>query len=321
MKVRVADLAIHQQLLDPTVEVLGRAWHVKGRRRIWVSSGASSMFEKSLPGDAFVDLAAYLDRIDFRGSPVADRPTLDALQRHHLLAIPYENLDVQLGRPLTTDPAAAFDKLVTRRRGGWCYEMNGLLGRALGAIGFEVTRLTGAVMRQMMGEAGIGNHLVLRVDLEGGPVIADVGLGDGPFSPFALAEGPFSQRGLDFRLEPLAQGWWRLHNHALARPPSFDLHPERGDEALLTATCDALQTDPASLFVQTLVCQRFTPEGHVDLFGRVLRRTTPKGATERTLSSADELVAVLADVFDLDAPEAAGLWPRICARHEAVFSR
>ena len=115
-----------------------------------------------------MELSAYLDRIGFEGRPVPDRATLEAVQRLHLLAIPYENLDVQLGRPLTTSPAAAVDKLVTRRRGGWCYEMNGVLGWALAEIGFRVTRLTGAVMRSMAGDANIGNHLVLRVDLEDG---------------------------------------------------------------------------------------------------------------------------------------------------------
>ena len=94
-----------------------------------------------------MDLPAYLQRIQFRGEPRPDLATLKALHRQHLLHIPYENLDVQLGRPLDLDPAAAFDKLVRRRRGGWCYEMNGLLRWALETVGFEVLPMTGAIRR------------------------------------------------------------------------------------------------------------------------------------------------------------------------------
>ena len=149
-----------------------------------------------------MDLAAYFDRIGFTAEARPDLATLRALHRAHLLSIPYENLDVQLGRPLTIDPEAAFDKLVTRRSGGWCYEMNGLLGAALDEIGFKVTRMAGAVMREVRGDAAIGNHLVLRVDL-GEPWIADVGLGDGTLEPYRLRAGPMESGGYSFRLEAL----------------------------------------------------------------------------------------------------------------------
>jgi len=268
-----------------------------------------------------MDLAAYLDRIGFSGRPAVDRITLERIQRLHLLSIPYENLDVQLDRPRTTDPAGAFDKIVTGRRGGWCYEMNGLMGWALAEIGFPVRRLASGVMRSVAGEGAIGNHLVLRVDLDETPILADVGLGDGPFTPYPMVEGAFTDRGLDYRLERLEDGWWRLHNHSLARPPNFDLHLEHADEAGMSAKCQWLRTSPESMFVQTLICQRFTPDDHVDLIGRVLRRYGPAGVSERVLDSAEELVAVLGDVFGIDEPVTAGLWPRICARHTAVFAQ
>ena len=91
-----------------------------------------------------MNLAAYLARIGHTGPVQPDLATLRAVHRAHHFAIPYENLDVQLKRPVVTDPAAAFDKIVTRRRGGWCYEMNGVLGWALAEIGFNVTyRMSG----------------------------------------------------------------------------------------------------------------------------------------------------------------------------------
>jgi N-hydroxyarylamine O-acetyltransferase len=266
-------------------------------------------------------LEQYLQRIGFEGVARPNLETLTAIQRGHHLAIAYENLDVQLGRPVSTDPDAAVDKLVGSRRGGWCYEMNGVMGWALREIGFSVTRLAGAAMRSTAGPANEGNHLVLRVDLDERSYIADVGLGDGPLSPYPIRDGPFVQDGLNYRLEALEDGWWRLHNHALARPPNFDVRLDEADEALLARKCAWLGSDPASIFVQTLICQRFTPRGHIDLIGRVFRQVGPRGVSERLLQSSQELIAVLGDEFGIQEPAVASLWPAIVARHEAVFAQ
>jgi N-hydroxyarylamine O-acetyltransferase len=267
-----------------------------------------------------MDLRAYLDRIGFEGEARPDRATLDAVHRRHLLSIPYENLDVQLGRPLTTSPEAAFAKMVTGRRGGWCYEMNGLLGLALQEIGFPVTRMAGGVVRSAIGEAAVGNHLVLRVDLPEGPIIADVGFGDGPILPFALRDGAFRSGAYEFRLEDMKDGWWRLHNSPRGGAPDFDFRAEATDEAVLTAQCVFLQTSEKSPFTQNLVVQIHHEDDGVSILrGRVLRRVAPDGEAQRLLESADELVAVLAGDFGLDVPEAAGLWDRVVRRHDEVF--
>ncbi|MCR5880898.1 arylamine N-acetyltransferase [Phenylobacterium sp. J367] len=267
-----------------------------------------------------MDLAAYFDRIGFTGDARPDLATLKALHRAHLLAIPYENLDVQLGRPVTPDPAAAVEKIVGRRRGGWCYEMNGVLGEALTAIGFDVTRLAGGVMRQVVGDVQVGNHLVLLVRLPEGPWIADVGFGDGSPDPFPLAAAPLSADGFDFRLEDLGDGWWRFHNHAQGGAPTYDFQLTPAPPAKLVERCQWLQSAPESNFVLNAVVQRWRPGGLLlQMRGRSLREVRPGGVETRLVGSADEYVAVLAERFGLDLPEAAGLWPRICARHEALF--
>lgn len=267
-----------------------------------------------------MDLQAYLDRIGFQGAPRPDHATLKELHRRHLQAIPYENYDVLLGRPLTPDPEAAFDKLVTRRRGGWCYEMNGLLGAALEAIGFRVTRMAGGVMRVALGDQQVGNHLVLRVDLDE-PYIADVGFGDGVLEPIPLRAGEHQVAGYDFRLEPMDENWWRFHNHALGGAASFDFRLEPADPALLAERCQDLQTQPDSHFRQNSFTMRHTPDGLLQLRGRVLRKIRPGWHEDRVLASADELVSVLAHDFDLDLPEVASLWPEICQRHDALFAQ
>lgn len=267
-----------------------------------------------------MDVNAYLARIGL-AAPV--EPTLEGLRavhRAHLLAAPFENLHVQLGRPVTTEIGAIYEKIVEARRGGWCYEMNGLLGWALQELGFAITRTAAGVMREMSGDAAVGNHLTLQVHLPDGVYLADVGFGDGPIAPFRLAEGEFDDGRFSFGLSQQEGGWWRFHNHRYGGAKSFDFRPIPADEALLTGKCAYLQTAEASPFVQNLVCQRHTDEGFASLRGRIFREVTPQGiASERLLESADDLVSTLRDRFGLDALESATLWPNIMDRHATLF--
>ena len=268
-----------------------------------------------------MDVEAYLQRIGLSERPSPTLAGLRALHRAHLRAIPYENLDVQLGRPLTIERPAIYEKIVTGGRGGWCYEMNGVFGWALGELGFDVTRVTGAVTVTEDRDASIGNHLVLKVELDEGTYVADVGVSGGPLDPMRLAEGPFESGGFDYRLERLDADWWRFHNDPRSGPPAFDFNLAPADESVFAHRCAELQTAEWSPFVRNLICTRFTESGVVVLLGRVLRTTTPSGREERVIASADELVGALKDHFFLDTPEAVALWPAICQRHEAVLAR
>jgi N-hydroxyarylamine O-acetyltransferase len=267
-----------------------------------------------------MDVGTYLNRIGLSG-PLP--PTLDTLKRvhtAHLRAIPYENLDVQLGRPVTIERPAIYDKIVNRRRGGWCYEMNGLLGWALDELGFKVTRATGAVMRELAGDATLRNHLVLKVDLDEGVYLADVGFGDGPIEPIRLVEGDFLSGGLPFSLKKVDEDWWRLRNHPHGGAPSFDFNLAPVDEVLLAKKCDEQQYAQDSHFVLNLFCFRFRQNGIVSVRGRVVRTVTPEGHEDRILNSADELVRFFDEELDLRDPELGSLWPKICARHEVVMA-
>ena len=118
---------------------------------------------------------AYLDRIGAQRPARPDATALRELHRRHLLTVPFENLSVHLGEPVVLDPEALVDKVVTARRGGFCYELNGAFAALLTALGYPVTLLAGRVF----GENGLGapfDHLALRVDA-GGPWLVDVGFG------------------------------------------------------------------------------------------------------------------------------------------------
>lgn len=264
------------------------------------------------------DLDLYLARIGFRGRPARDLSTLRALCRAHVETIPYENLDVQMGTPVTRDPADAFDKIVRRRRGGWCYEMNGLLGAALEGIGFPVRRLAGAVARDKFGDAVIGNHLVLLVDLDE-TFLADAGFGNGLIEPVPARAGTYVQGPLGISLSSTGGGWMRVAFDDGAAISSYDFNPAVDDEALLEERCLFLQTSADSPFVLNAVVQRWRKDALYAMRGRVLTRIAPAGRGSTLIADAAGYVATLSRVFGLDLPAAATLWPKIAARHKALF--
>lgn len=265
-----------------------------------------------------MELQAYLDRIGFVGRPEPDLATVRRIQRGHLEQIPYENLDVQLGRRVTLEPADAFAKLVTAERGGWCYEMNGVFCWALESVGFRVMPMTGAVLRAQRGDTAIGNHLALTVELDE-PYLVDVGLGDGPSEPIPLREGSYRQGWRTVRLESLAEGWWRFHNHEQAFTGSFDFQRRPADWDLLGRQCHWLQTSPDSRFVQNLVCLRHQSDGVVALVGRVLKRVNQGGIVDQLLESPEAHAEALTAQFGIRLPQAADLWPQILRRHDELF--
>lgn len=265
-----------------------------------------------------MDLHSYLDRIGFVGTARPDLDTLKAVHHRHLLGVTYENLSVQLGERVGLDPAESYVKIVEGGRGGWCYEMNGLLAWALEEIGFDVMRMAAGVLRSIRGDWIIGNHLALAVHLDDGPWLADVGFGDGLREPTPLREGPIEQFGLTYRLQLLDDGHWRLHNHEHGGAADFDFRFERAEEDRLAELCTWLQTDPESSFVQTLICQRFRADRIEVLRGRVRRTLTTGGKREWLVADADELQSEVRDTFDLDV-EVRHLWPAVEERHRAVF--
>ncbi len=268
-----------------------------------------------------LELSAYLDRIRFEGSVRPDLATLRAIHRAHQYAVPFEDLDVLLRRPLDLELEAHYDKIVRQRRGGWCYEMNGVMGWALKEIGFEVMRMSGGVMRMLAGDAQLGNHLCLLVRLDQ-PYLVDVGFGGSLTEPLPLRASEREDRPYRLGLSELGDSYWQFAETAYGERDTFtfDFRAAPADEALLARKCQYLRTDPTSPFTQNLVVQRRTADTHLSLRGRILTIIQATRVDKKLLNSAEELIATLRDSFDLDTPEAATLWPSICARHEALFA-
>ena len=261
-----------------------------------------------------MNLKAYLTRIDYHGSLQPTFETLRALHRSHLYAIPYENLDIHLGRKLTLDPDHIYHKIVEERRGGWCYEMNGLFSQALRQMGFDVTLLGSSVGSPAQGGVdGDLDHLILLVQVDKQPWLADVGFGKGLLDPIPLQVGEIQQNYLHYRLEQEGENWY-FHNQPEGGPGfGFTLLPRT--YAGFASCCHELQTSPDSGFVRTTVCHRFTADGLVSLRGAILKRVAARGVEEEEIQTLERYRSVINTVFGLDATLADQLWDGVEERH------
>ena len=260
-------------------------------------------------------LGAYVARVGYDGSLAPTVETLRALHRAHLTAIPYENLDIHLGRTLTLDRQAAFAKLVDDQRGGWCFEMNGTFGWVLESIGFDVRYVAGAVRRADRGARALDSHLVLIVTVDR-PYMVDVGFGDGFFEPLPLEPGRYRQHSLTFGVSRDGE-WWRVHNHEHGGAESYDFTLEPRSLESFADKCHELQTAADSSFVRATVCGRYERHGLVVLRGAVLREVKDGDLTVRVIADADDYGRVLVERFDLRPAGIGTLWPTVKARHIA----
>jgi N-hydroxyarylamine O-acetyltransferase len=266
-----------------------------------------------------MNLIAYLERIGYTGDLTPNLQTLTRLHRAHLMSIPYENLNIHWGRTLTLDENDFFEKLVTQRRGGWCYEMNGLFAWALREIGFEVSLLASEVGRTGQSPDIQRDHLILLVQLER-PYLADVGFGNGIIEPLPLEVGEYQQNYFHYRLA-FDGTYWHFTNQQHGGPGfDFTLQPYTLPD--FAQRCHELQTHPESGFVKTTVCYRFTQEGYVSLRGAVLRTITIADVDERTLDTEAAYRQALIDHFDLQLADAdiSRLWERVWARHQVFLA-
>jgi len=242
---------------------------------------------------------AYLERIGVSRPEVLDVAALGVLHRAHLLAVPFENLSLHLAEPVSLDPDDLIDKIVTRRRGGFCYELNGTFALLLGALGAEV-RLAGAAVFMGNGGNGLGppfDHLALIVrPADGsGQRLVDVGFGDHSVYPLDLASrqeqaDPAGRFQLidskDGDLDVLRDG-----------KPQYRLELKERSLSDFGPTCWYQQTSPASHFTRSTICSRLTDDGRISLSGRTLIRTVDGSRTEEELTTDDAVLAAYRDHF------------------------
>jgi N-hydroxyarylamine O-acetyltransferase len=247
-----------------------------------------------------VDMQAYLERINYSGSLDLTAKTLRELQLAHLLTVPFENLSIHAGEPIILDDDSLFDKIVRRRRGGFCYELNGLFAALLRALGFKVEMLSAGVANA---EGDFGpdfDHMVLMVPLEERWLV-DVGFGDSFREPLLLDfEGEQVQNDEAYRISPhnshlimsqrRGDGEWKDQYRFTLQPHTYPDY---------AGMCHYHQTSPESHFTKARVCSRATPKGRITLSEMRLITTANGERHEQILSSDEEYQAVLREHFGI----------------------
>jgi N-hydroxyarylamine O-acetyltransferase len=255
-----------------------------------------------------VDVGAYLERIGFDRSPRPDAATLRELHRAHLLAVPFENLDIHIGRRIVLDVAALERKVVAERRGGFCYELNGAFAALLRAIGFEV-RMLQARVRKADG-SGFGppfDHLLLRVVCPGSPVewLADVGFGDCFLEPLRLEVGVEQEDPTGAYRVERADGDLELRRRSAEG--AWDAEHRFGtyghELSSYRAMCRYHQTSPRSPFTRRRVCSLATPTGRLTLRDDRLIVTDAGHRSERPIEGEPAFREALAEHFGVRLPD------------------
>ena len=249
-----------------------------------------------------MDIKAYLNRINYRGSLAPGADTLRDLQVAHLLSVPFENLSVHSGEPIVLDNESLFQKIVERRRGGFCYELNGLLAALLRSLGFKVEMLSAGVANPAGGFGPDFDHMTLMVDLEQ-RWLADVGFGDSFREPLLLDErGIQTQGDRDYRIATEGDHLLLMQREAgedWKAQYRFTLEPRV--YADYAAMCRYHQTSPDSHFTKAPLCSLATADGRVTLSGMRLLITTREGGREELEVSSDaELAQLLREHFGIE---------------------
>ncbi|MFD6874585.1 MULTISPECIES: arylamine N-acetyltransferase [unclassified Streptomyces] len=236
------------------------------------------------------DIAPLLKRI---GCPRPLRPdarALRALYRAWQRQVPYENIDTQMGRPITLEAGDLIGKFGLRRRGGQCFEANAAFALLLRGIGFEVMLVDGAVDRETYGDERWGGHNALLVRSEDKTWLVDVGLADPFLGPLPLHEGRYRRGEFEYALERLDEGVWRAHHHPAALLSSVDFRTAARQFSHYVARANS---ERGQLMVH------LHKDGYKQaLRSRTVRRVTRTGDTHKhTLTSVEEFARTLVEVF------------------------
>jgi N-hydroxyarylamine O-acetyltransferase len=242
---------------------------------------------------------SYLARINYSGPTAPTADTLRALHRAHLTSVPFENLDISLGRTIVLDEEAIVRKLVEQLRGGFCYELNGAFAALLRAMGFRVNLLSARVSGKEGKESPEFDHLTLVVDLEEF-WLADVGFGELFLEPLRLDSSEQTDPAGMFRLLHPGERWQLQKAEPVGHwkhEYSFTLEPRTLDD--FSARCLYHQTSPDSHFTQNCICTRATHDGRITLSEMNLIVTRNGRREEITLPSEEERTRVLLEHFGI----------------------
>jgi N-hydroxyarylamine O-acetyltransferase len=254
-----------------------------------------------------MDVDAYLRRIEYNGPREPAAATLHSLHRQHLFTVPFENLDITLGAPVHLDLGVMYDKIVTRRRGGFCYELNGLFGDLLTAMGFRVQMLSARVRREDGGFGPDFDHMLLKVELEE-PWLVDVGFGDSFVDPIIFHAGGADQvNGHRYVVLAIGDEWQLLREDEKGQTPLYVFRDVPHALSDYQAMCTFHQSSPESHFTRSWICSRATADGRITLANMRLIVTRDGSREEVQLSTPGDVRRCLREFLGIEFEESVDL--------------
>jgi len=254
-----------------------------------------------------MDVEAYLRRIEYDGPRQPSAACLRALHRQQLFTVPFENLDIALRNPIRLELAHLYDKIAVRRRGGFCYELNGLFCELLTTMGFRVQMLSARVRRDDGSFGPEFDHMLLKVELEE-PWLADVGFGESFVNPIVFRPGGTDDiHGHRYNVVRAGDEWQLLREDKNGQVPQYRFRDVPRQLSDYNEMCHFHQTSPESGFTKRWICSQATPDGRVTLANMRLIVTCGGNREESLLTTEAEVRGCLQDQFGIEFPESADL--------------
>ncbi|XP_072285211.1 arylamine N-acetyltransferase, pineal gland isozyme NAT-10-like [Pyxicephalus adspersus] len=252
-----------------------------------------------------MDLKAYFKRINLTDSGPPSLSALRNLHRHHVLSVPAENLSIHSGEKIILEPSWIYEKIVVRKRGGICYESNGLFLWVLDKLGYQPKVLSARVRNKVSGAYGPNfDHLIMTVELEGRKWLCDVGFGEGIIDPIPLEDGwEEEQDNGIFRLRMEKELWFLERKDGDLWRSLFIFTLEEHKFEDFKQMCEYHQTSPSSIFTCKSLCSLQLLRGRLTYMGhRLITTEFTKGGgcvkSTRDLTD-DEIPDLLRDKFQI----------------------
>jgi len=247
-----------------------------------------------------MDVEAYLDRIEYKGERQPSARALRVLHRQHLFTVPFENLDIALGTPIRLSPPLLYEKIVLRRRGGFCYELNGLFAALLAHLGYRVHMLS-AQVRHDDGRFGPEfDHMLLKVDLEQA-WLADVGFGESFLNPLPFhAGGAEVLNGHHYSLMRDGREWQLMRYDQDGDVCLYRFRDTPRQLSDYEGMCTYHQNSPESHFTRNRICTKATSRGRITLSGTRLIVASNGVRTESLLAGEAEVRHCLRENFGFE---------------------
>lgn len=247
-----------------------------------------------------MQLPTYLERIRHTGDSPVTLDTLVALQKAHLFTVPFENLDIDWEIPIVLDTEKLYKKIVLGKRGGFCYELNGLFHELLLGLGFQSRMVQAQVYSEGKGYGPPFDHMALIVTLEDAEYLADVGFGAFTLAPLKIVseevqEDPHGK----FRMVQEEEGMWRVDQEEEEGKwiPQYKFDPAAQELKAFDEMCHYHQTSPDSHFTWKSIISKPTSNGRVTMAGNVLKVKQDGSVREDVLGSDFTIKKALKNYF------------------------